>query len=166
MSKGSIIAFSALGVVLIGGYLYYKNQVDKLTSLGFKPIRYRFTGASLDLVKMEIDVQITNTSNISGTITGYDIDAKINDTIVGKIKSAMNQPIGANQSSVVTINVAFGPKIIVKNIFSVDTIKTILTDRSKIKLSLSGYVSIKAINALQLSNIAVDYSSTLDKIAT
>lgn len=90
-----------IGVGLLGLgygiYQYYMTQASILENLDYKILRVKVIGANLQRVEIQLDLEITNDSNISVTITDYYFDVMLNGQKVGEIRNAsINQILNNN----------------------------------------------------------------------
>lgn len=73
--------YFGLGSVLVGGYFYYKRQLDLLYKIGYKVKKIRLVEVAP--LKLLVTTELTNNSEVSFTIQSYAIKVFINGKEVG-----------------------------------------------------------------------------------
>ena len=144
-----------------GVYFYYKRQWELL-----KNISYQITGISIAQIsplKLNISTTLTNKSELSFILKGYDIDISINDIKVANVQNrALNQKVNA-----------FGGKSEIDFVTSVNAkdlgigIQSLLSGAVEDTLEQSnirfkGKISVKR-GYLEFSNYKVDILYKLDE---
>lgn len=165
MRVGTII-LGGIAALTVAGYVYYKTQIKKLSNIKVNPSKYRFRKLSFNDALLDIDLDILNESNFDITVKSYDIDAYVNESMVAKLKNNVNQIVKASGNSLITVSIAFNPKLVLKGILTADIIKGVLFDKSKILITLNGHVSVSGSGVLTVDNIPVNYSKPLSAMVT
>lgn len=165
MKIGNIIIAGAAALI-VSGFVYYKLQIKKLSDIKTKPVRYRFRNFSLSNATLEVDIMVENQSNLDATIKSYDIDAYINNVKIAKIQNGINQTIHPNGNSIIMVPINFNPTSVLKELFNIDILKGVVLDRSKVILTLKGFVSVVSSGVLNIDNFPVNYSEPLSKLVS
>ena len=86
-----------LGGLAYGIYNYYMKQLEILQNWDYRVIGGRIININLLKVTIQVDVEVTNDSAITITITDYYFDVFLNGVKVGVVKNAsLNQRLEAN----------------------------------------------------------------------
>lgn len=86
-----------LGGLAYGVYNYYMQQLEILNNWDYRILGGKIVNINPLKVTLQIDVEVTNDSNISVTITDYYFDIFLNGVKVGVVKNAsLNQRLEAN----------------------------------------------------------------------
>jgi hypothetical protein len=86
-----------LGGLAYGVYNYYMQQLEILNNWDYRILGGKIININPLKVTLQIDVEVTNDSNISVTITDYFFDIFLNGVKVGVVKNAsLNQRLEAN----------------------------------------------------------------------
>lgn len=145
-----------LGVIGYALYRYYMKQLNFL-----KDITYQVTGLNIrsitaSLVSMDISARIYNASNVEATVTQMYLDVFINDIRVGNVNEVKDILILPQQTTDITFNFQFNPRLIGKNIL--DVITTSLTSKD-VRIKFNGYVKVKS--AFIAATIPFEYENNL-----
>ena len=85
-----LLLLFGLGSFGVGAYLYYSRQIKLLEKLTYKVVGVKIE--KFTPLTIIISTELTNQSEISFTIKGYDIDVVVNGQKVAKVKNAkMNE---------------------------------------------------------------------------
>ena len=86
-----------LGGLAYGIYNYYMKQLEILQNWDYRIVGGKIINLSPLKVSFQVDVEVTNDSSISITITDYYFDIFLNGVKVGVVKNAsVNQRLEAN----------------------------------------------------------------------
>jgi LEA14-like dessication related protein len=86
-----------LGGLAYGVYNYYMQQLEILNNWDYRILGGRIVRLNPLKVEFQVDVEVTNDSNISVTITDYYFDIFLNGVKVGVVKNAsINQRLEKN----------------------------------------------------------------------
>lgn len=86
-----------LGGLAYGVYNYYMQQLEILENWDYRILGGRIVRLNPLKVEFQVDVEVTNDSSISVTITDYYFDIFLNGVKVGVVKNAsLNQRLEAN----------------------------------------------------------------------
>jgi LEA14-like dessication related protein len=86
-----------LGGLAYGIYNYYMKQLEILQNWDYRVLGGRIININLLKVTIQVDVEVTNDSAITITITDYYFDVFLNGVKVGVVKNAsLNQRLEAN----------------------------------------------------------------------
>jgi LEA14-like dessication related protein len=148
------------GVAILVGFLYYlKVNAMKLLDITYRFQNFKIKSASLRNVDLEAEVVLTNPSQLSFKITGYDINVQFEGTNIANLKrSDSNVPIGANSSVTIPLDVQFDPRQLAASLLPlfVDVFITNISNEKK-KLRYIGNISVK-YGVIGISNIPIDYT--------
>lgn len=87
-----LLLLFGIGSLGFGAYLYYKRQLEVLEDITYKVVGVKIS--TYNPFSVEISTELTNDSEISFTIKGYDIDVVVNGQKVAEIKNAqMNEKL-------------------------------------------------------------------------
>ena len=150
------------GIALaIGGYLLYlKKQADKLMDFTYRFANFKVLKASMSDFQLSTELVITNPSQLSFTITDYDINVEIKQTPLARLTAqGVNITIPKNQSVALPLAIQFDPRSLgasllplFLDVFIVNTDKD-----SEMGIRYVGRVSGK-FSGLQFKNIPIDYT--------
>ena len=92
-----VFSLVGLGGLAYGIYNYYMKQLEILQNWDYRVIGGRIININLLKVTIQVDVEVTNDSAITITITDYYFDIFLNGVKVGVVKNAsLNQRLEAN----------------------------------------------------------------------
>lgn len=161
MDKKVKIALVGAGVLgLAIWYFYYlKNNAMKLMDMTYRFQNFKLKNASLTNVEVEAEVVLTNPSQLSFTVTGYDINVQFQGVNVANLKrDDSNIPIGSNSSVAIPFNVKFDPRKVGSTLLPLFLdVFVNKTDETKFKLRYLGTISAK-YGVIGISNIPIDYT--------
>lgn len=104
--KKTIIVLSIVAVLGVGGYLFYKSQIDKLYGMDYGFESVRFENIAFDNTVIDLKLRVTSDSTLEAEISDLDLDAYINGVKVGKIVDNRKIIIPAKGYSIVDIKVS------------------------------------------------------------
>jgi hypothetical protein len=113
MKKGVKIGLIVAALALLGyaGYKYFSSNADKLMDMTYRFQNFKILKASLTDFQGSTDVVLTNPSDLSFTVTSYDINVEIEKTFVASIvANNVDIVIPAQQSVTIPINIQFDPR--------------------------------------------------------
>ena len=162
--KGKIALAVAGGVAILVGFFYYlKNNAMKLMDMTYRFQNFKMKTASLSNVEVGAEVVLTNPSELSFTITGYDINVQFQGVNVANLKrSDSNIPIASNSSITIPFDVKFDPRQVGSSLLPL--FLDVFVNKSsseKMKLRYLGTISAK-YGVLGISNIPIDYTYELN----
>jgi LEA14-like dessication related protein len=82
-----ILVILGLSGIAFGLYTFYLKQLEILTYLKYRLVGIKILETTLSNVKVQLNVEIINDSDIDITITDYTLDCYVNDLFVGTIKN-------------------------------------------------------------------------------
>ena len=159
-NKGKIALAVAGGVaILVGVFYYLKTNALKLMDMTYRFQNFKVKNASLSNVEVEAEVVLTNPSQLSFTITGYDINVQFQGVNVANLKrNDSNIPIGSNSSITIPFDVKFDPRQVGSSLLPLFLdVFVNNTNSQKFKLRYIGTISAK-YGVLGISNIPIDYT--------
>ena len=147
-----------VGTLILGAYLYYRKQLEILLNFTYKIKKVEIDNFSP--LTLSITTEITNDSEISFFIIGYDIDVFVNGEYVALVKnSTLNQKLdGFGSKSQINFSTIISPKQ--SGVGSV--LSSVLTDLYKTKIEFKGKVSVKK-GLFTYANYPVDISWKLEE---
>ena len=162
--KGKIILAVAGGVAILVGFFYYlKNNAMKLMDMTYRFQNFKIKNASLSNVEVSSEVVLTNPSQLSFTITGYDINVQFQGVNVANLnRGDSNIPIASNSSVTIPFEVKFDPRQVGTSLLPLFLdVFVNKTSNEKMKLRYLGTISAK-YGVLGISNIPIDYTYELN----
>lgn len=133
------------------------REVD-ISYAGAKLTKFNFTNS---IVK--IYLKFINKSSIDVVVENYDFNILINNKLVSKVISPSPGYIAANGESTTELDVKFDPSKVLANVFSKDVLSAVLTDYSKVSVTVKGTISIKH-KGIRLSHIPVEVTDNLKNL--
>jgi LEA14-like dessication related protein len=158
--KVKITLAIASGVaVLLGVFYYLKKNAMKLMEMTYRFQNFKLKKATLSNVEVTSEVVLTNPSQLSFTITGYDINVQFQGVNVVRLqKSDSNIPIPSNSSVTIPFDVQFDPRKVGSSLLPLFLDVFInKTSNDKLKLRYVGTISAK-YGIVGISNIPIDYT--------
>jgi len=161
MDKKGKIAFAVAGgvAILVGFFYYLKINAVKLMDMTYRFQNFKLKNASLTNVEVEAEVVLTNPSQLSFTISGYDVSVQFQGVNVANInRSNANIPIASNSSVKIPFDVQFDPRKVGSSLLPL-FLDVFLnkTSNEKLLLRYVGTISAK-FGVLGISNIPIDYT--------
>lgn len=150
----------ALGVAVVGYLAYFQVQVNKLMELTYRFQKFRFLNVGLQNVRFTTELVVTNPSNLTFTITGYNLNVQIQDKILATIKGDnLAFTVVANSSVPLPLDVQFNPNVLSQNLLSVFLDASVINtmQNSTIPIRVVGTMSVK-FGFLGFKNVPVDYT--------
>lgn len=143
-------------LIVVGAGFYINGQKKLITASDVKPVGVRFVSLRESILTLEIDLEITNYSNIQATVSEFYMDILINNTKVGAAiqKTPVYVPMHQKISTTIVTQVD------VKQIYA--NIATLLLgglQGKDISIVLDGYATVK--NGLVTVNVPIDWESKL-----
>ena len=135
--------FVAIGVIGLGYgvYSYYLQQAEILQKLRYRIIGGRILNASLSNLSLQLDLEVTNDSNLGITMTNYMFDVYINGKKVGVISNAsINQILNKNGGK------SFFPlriNVDTTSLLNLDVLGDLSNGIKNLKLTLDGRFGVK-----------------------
>jgi LEA14-like dessication related protein len=161
MEKKTKITLAVVGgvAVLLGVFYYLKKNAMKLMDMTYRFQNFKLKRASLTNVEVTSEVVLTNPSQLSFTITGYDINVQFQGVNVVRLqRSDSNIPIPSNSSVTIPFDVQFDPRQVGASLLPLflDVFVNKVSSE-KFKLRYIGTISAK-YGVLGISNISIDYT--------
>jgi LEA14-like dessication related protein len=161
MDKKVKIALAVAGLVAVGVgfFVYLKKNAMKLMDMTYRFQNFKLRTATLTKVDVGAEVVLTNPSQLSFSITGYDINVQFQGVNVANLKrDNANIPIGANSSITIPFDVEFDPRAVGSTILPLFLdVFVNNTGNQKFKLRYLGTISAK-YGIVGISNIPIDYT--------
>jgi LEA14-like dessication related protein len=152
-------------IALLGGvgflFWHFYRQYQLLWDYEYKVKGAKFPVKSLDHVVMDLTLNITNKSTFEITVNSYTFDININGQYIMTAKGNTDQVIGSKQTSPFTITVDFNPKQLEKDLASINFVKNLSFDRSKIIIELNGTISASLGNVPVAKDFPVNIKESL-----
>lgn len=148
--------------LLYGAYVFVQKNMNKISETTYRFQRFKIEKASLTDFRFSTEVVLTNQSDISLTITGYDISVQIQNTPLLNIQDdSLNVDIPSNQSFTIPIFIKFDPRKLGSTILQLlMAIQSIEGTTEKIKVRFVGTISGK-MGAVGVKNIPIDYTEEI-----
>ena len=147
-----------LGGLAVGLATYYMQQYEILNNYKYRIVGGKLIKAGLTEVEIQVDVEVTNDSNISLTITDYYFDLYLNGVKVGSVANAsVNQYLNKNGGK------SFFPmriKIATTEFLKGDVVLGLIESVKESTLQQKGYFGVKK-GLFKFKNIPVDFTYKL-----
>jgi len=165
MEKKTKITLAVVGgiAVLLGVFYYLKKNAMKLMDMTYRFQNFKLKRATLTNVEVTSEVVLTNPSELSFTITGYDVNVQFQGVNVVRLqRSDSNIPIPSNSSVTIPFDVQFDPRKVGASLLPLflDVFVNKTSD-TKFKLRYIGTISAK-YGVVGISNIPIDYTYELN----
>jgi len=144
--------------VLLGVFYYFKKNAMKLMEMTYRFQNFKLKRATLSNVEVTSEVVLTNPSQLSFTITGYDVNVQFQGVNVVRLqKSDSNIPIPSNSSVTIPFDVQFDPRQVGASLLPLFLdVFVNKTSSEKLKLRYIGTISAK-YGVVGISNIPIEY---------
>ena len=140
-------------------FQYLKKNAMKLMDMTYRFQNFKIKNASLTNVEVDSEVVLTNPSQLSFTITGYDINVQFQGVNVANLKrDDSNIFVASNTSITIPFGVKFDPRKVGSSLLPLflDVFVNKTSD-TKFKLRYLGTISAK-YGFIGISNIPIDYT--------
>ena len=158
--KGKITLAIAGGIAVLIGVVYFlKHNAMKLMEMTYRFQNFKIKRATLSNVEVTSEVVLTNPSQLSFTITGYDVNVQFQGVNVVNLKrSDSNISVPSNSSVTIPFDVQFDPRQVGSSLLPLFLDVFInKTSNEKFKLRYIGTISAK-YGVVGISNIPIDYT--------
>ena len=151
-----------IGSLGIGAYFYYRRQLELL-----EKIEYKVSGIEILQVaplKLQIQTTLTNQSEFTFTIRGYDFDIYINDKKVAEVKNAkLDQKIKGlgGQSNINFITEVNKEELGIGTGGLGSLLSGVLDNLGQTDIRFKGNISVKR-GLIEFSNYPVDFQYKLE----
>lgn len=163
MKKWIIIIAIIIVLLAVGGY-FAKKQLDKAMKYCYKYdiSKSKINKVSAKEINIDFAIDFKNNSDIEAQINGYTFDVVINDLKVSKLSSKAK--ISIKPASFTTIIVPIKLDLSGLNGISLGPIiKYMVTDRSKVMITVKGVVSGGALG-INIDDMPIEISMSLAEI--
>jgi hypothetical protein len=159
MSNKLKIALGSTALLLTGFLIYLKVQANKLLGITYRFQNFRVENAGLSNFRFTTDLVVTNPSDLTFTITDYDLVIEVEKTPVANIKgNNLNFVVRKNQSVPLPLDVQFDPRKLAANLLSVLVASiTVSSPQGGVKVRTVGTISVK-YGIFGLKNLPIDYT--------
>lgn len=149
------------GLALIGYSIYYyiKKQTELIQNFTYRIVGIDFTNLDLNLVKGNLTVAFTNTSDIEVYVSQFYVDFYFNGEFVGYLEDYTPFIIKARQTTPVTSEFTLNPQLVLGNITNIVLFSSTMKDASfkvigqaKVK---SGFISV---------TVPIEFETTLREL--
>jgi LEA14-like dessication related protein len=149
--------------VLLGVFYFLKKNAMKLMEMTYRFQNFKLKRATLTNVEVTSEVVLTNPSELSFTITGYDVNVQFQGVNVVRLqRSDSNIPIPSNSSVTIPFDVQFDPRQVGASLLPLFLdVFVNKTSSEKLKLRYIGTISAK-YGVVGISNIPIDYTYELN----
>lgn len=148
-----------LGLIGYALYRYYLKQIDFLKDITYQVIGLKLLSVSASQVSMDITTRIYNASNVEATVKEMYLDFFINGIKVGSVNEVKDILILPAQSTDVTFNFKFNPRILGQNILDIVSLSVGSKD---VVFDAKGFVKVKS--SFIATTIPFEYSNNLKSI--
>ena len=153
------LGVSGIGLILFGLYVYFKNNALKLIEMSYRFQNFKVDKFTLTESQVSSEIVLTNPSDLSFTITGYDINVQFENYDIATLqRSNANIPINATESTTIPFTIQFDPRQVGSNLYPlfVDVFIN-KTSSKRFKVRYLGSISLK-YGLLGFKNVPVDYT--------
>jgi len=166
MDKKVKIALAVGGLIAvgIGIFSYLKRNAMKLMEMTYRFQNFKIKTATLSNVEVGAEVVLTNPSQLSFTITGYDINVQVQGINVAHLKrDNSNIPISSNSSVTIPFDAKFNPSQVGSTLLPLflDVFVNNKAGSEKLKMRYIGTISAK-YGVVGVTNIPIDYTYDLN----
>lgn len=155
----ALFVVGGLGLIGYALYRYYLKQIDFLKDITYQVIGLKLVSVSANQVSMDITTRIYNASNVEATVKEMYLDFLINGIKVGSVNEVKDILILPAQSTDVTFNFKFNPRILGKNILDIVSLSVGSKD---VVFDAKGFVKVKS--SFLTTTIPFEYSNNLKSI--
>jgi LEA14-like dessication related protein len=148
-----------LGVIGFALYRYYLKQINFL-----KEITYQVTGLNIrsitaNQVSIDITTKIYNASNVEATVKEIFLDIFINNVKVGNVNEVKDILILPRQTTEITFNFSFNPRLIGKNLLDIISLSVAAKD---VIFDAKGYIRVKS--SFITTSIPFEYQNNIKSL--
>lgn len=154
-----ILIFSGIAVIGYSLYRYYQRQVTFLKDITYQVVGLRIRSVTASKVSMDITTRIYNASNVEATVKEMYLDFFINGVKVGNVNEVKDIFILPSQTSDISFNFSFNPRVIGQNILDLVSLTLAAKD---LVFDVKGYLKVKS--AFLTSTIPFEYQNNLKSI--
>ena len=160
--KRIIITVSVLGALAYLGYTWWKKYsfTDKFE---IKPSGHYFRINGLHSGEFEIYLDVTSKYPFNVNVTGYNLNVMVNGTQISNLRSGIIQTLISNTPSRLTLKANFDPAVLVKNVFDLSFLRSLIADKMNTKITIQGTISISAKN-IAVNDLPMDMTMTLAEL--
>ena len=151
--------FGGVGVIAYALYRYYTKQIGFLKNITYQVVGLKVKSITANQVSLDITTRIYNASNVEATVKEMFLDFFINDVRVGNVNEVKDILILPSQTSDITFNFSFNPRLIGKNILDILSLTLAAKD---MKFDIKGYVRVKS--AFIQTTLPFEYTNNLKAI--
>jgi LEA14-like dessication related protein len=153
----------AIGSMITGLYLYYKQQVKLALQYCYKVSNIKLRHFQKNSFLFELFVKVQNKSNFTVTINGYNLDVYLNEKKVANVISSTKYTILENGISELSFEVDFDPSKIFDKDYITSLISYAILDQSKIVLYITGYLNV-TMDFIKIRKMKFDYKTNIQEI--
>ena len=153
--------YFGLGSLVVGSYFYYRRQLEMLENISYRVVGIKVV--EVQPLKLLINTEVTNNSEIAFTIKGYDIKVFINGKEVGKVfNDKLDQKLnGFGGKSNISFYTSFNPDVVGIGEGGLGSLLSgVLNTLGDTKISFKGKVSVKR-GFFEFANYPVDFTYNL-----
>ena len=151
---GGLTVVALLGYI---GYAIYKN-VSLLSTTHVRVAGVKLNSTNPSAWILTFTLAIENKSTIAIQVTGYNFALYVNGQQMTTATSNAMQSIAPEKTSNITVDATFDPTAVLKNLTSVDFLKSVLASYKDTSLRFAGTVSAQH-SGVSVKNIPVDYTT-------
>ena len=155
----ALYIIGGLGLIGYALYRYYLKQIDFLKDITYQVIGLKVLSISANQGSMDITTRIYNASNVEATVKEMYLDFLINGIKVGSVNEVKDILILPAQSTDVTFNFKFNPRILGQNILDIVSLSVGSKD---VVFDAKGFVKVKS--SFLTTTIPFEYSNNLKSI--
>ncbi len=162
MKKYIIIAVIVIALLVGMGFIA-KKQFDKAMKYcyNYNIKKSKVGKVSATALVIDFAIDFKNNSDISATLDGYKFDVLINNIKVGDVSSNKDTPLAANSMTTVMVPINVNPSALLsKKLINADTVKNIISDKSKVIMTIKGVMSGGAVG-LKIKDMPIEISMSL-----
>lgn len=148
-----------IGLIAYALYRYYTKQIDFLKDITYQIVGLRVVSVSPSIVSLDITTRIFNASNVEATVSEIYLDFLINGIKVGSVNEVKDLVILPSQSTDVSFNFKFNPRVVGQNLLDIVSLSVGSKD---IIFDAKGYIRVKS--SFLKTTIPFEYSNNLKSI--
>jgi LEA14-like dessication related protein len=146
---------------IVGVTVYLKKQYNKIYNAVWTFAGAKIQTISLQKIKFTVFFRIKNEGDLSIIVSEQDYNVLVNDIFVSKVINKTDFIIASNATSKIPFDVDFKPIDAIKA--GLGNLEQFLTDKSKIRITLKGKLTLKA-GILKLRALPFEMTYTLKEI--
>lgn len=154
-----IFVFTGVGAIGFGLYSWYKKQLDLAYDYCLKLVNAKVLEATINSIKIQMYMRITNKSSFDLKIKGYTLDIYLNNKKVGNVISTTEQTIKNNSVSDFDFILSFDPSQLFDLNYLILLTSAFISNKDNVKFVING--NLKAGMNFLTIDLPVNFSLSL-----